>query len=34
VVDEVEAHPQLQVEELLKYFRDTYAGASKFCRFI
>jgi hypothetical protein len=29
-LDEMEAHPGLQVEELLDYFRDTYAGASKF----
>ena len=29
VLDEVEAHPQLQVVQLLDYFRDTYAGQSK-----
>jgi hypothetical protein len=29
VLDEVEAHPGHQVEELGDYFRDTYAGASK-----
>jgi hypothetical protein len=29
VVDELEAHPQLQVVQFLDYFRDIYAGQSK-----